>query len=185
MASICNDPNGRRRIQFFNADGERKTLRLGKVSLRHAQSVKVKIEDLVSASVTGGSPRDDTTRWLASLDAALHDKLAHAGLADRREAAKLDEFIGSYLAQRVDLKPGTMRVMEQARRHLVRFIGEDEDVRRITPAHADAYKAHLLGERQARSTVNKWLRYARHYFEVAKRRNLIEQKPLRPTSPAR
>ena len=178
MASICNDPNGRRRIQFFNADGERKTLRLGKVSQRHAESVKVKIEDLVSASITGGTPRDDTTRWLASLDSTLHDKLAHIGLVDRREAGKLDEFIGSYLAQRVDVKPGTMRVMEQARRHLVRFMGEDEDVRRITPAQADAYKAHLQGKRQARSTVNKWIRYARHYFEVAKRRNLIERNPF-------
>ena len=178
MASISNDPNGRRRIQFLNTDGQRKTIRLGKVSLRHAESVKVKIEDLVSASITGGSPRDDTTRWLASLDAALHDKLAHAGLVDSREAAKLDDFIAAYLAQRVDLKPGTVRVMEQARRHLVRFIGEDADVRRITTAQADAYKAHLLGERRARATVNKWLRYARHYFEVAKRRGMIDQNPF-------
>ncbi len=178
MASISNDPNGHRRIQFFNADGERKTIRLGKVSLRHAESVKVKIEDLASASITGGAPRDDTTRWVASLETTMHDKLANAGLVRRREAATLDKFIGEYLAQRVDVKPGTMKVMEQARRHLVRFIGKDEDVRRITAGQADAYKAHLLGERRARATVNKWIRYARHFFEVAKRRGIIERNPF-------
>lgn len=184
MASISNDPNGRRRVLFFAADGKRKTIRLGKVSLRYAESVKSKIEDLVSASITNEAPRDDTARWVASLDTIMRNKLATAGLAQRREAATLDGFIGSYLAQRVDVKPGTMAVMEQARRHLVRFLEADSDVRAITPAQADAYKANLLGGGRARSTVNKWIRYARHYFEVAKRRKMIEHNPFEHISGA-
>ncbi|MEZ4515304.1 MAG: tyrosine-type recombinase/integrase, partial [Chloroflexota bacterium] len=178
MASISNDPNGRRRILFFNDKGERKTIRLGVVSLRHAESVKLKIEDLVSASITGNAPRDETARWVVSLGSTMHDKLANAGLVKPRESAKLDEFIGGYLAQRVDLKPATMVVMEQARRHLVRFLGAGTDIRQIMPADADHYKAHLLGRKSARSTVNKWIRYARHFFEVAKRRGLIETNPF-------
>ena len=49
MASISNDPNGRRRIQFIDGHGNRKTIRLGKVSQRHATAFKVKLEDLEAA----------------------------------------------------------------------------------------------------------------------------------------
>jgi len=178
MASIANDPNGRRRILFIDADGKRKPIRLGKVSIRYAESVKSKVEDLVSASIAKEAPRDDTARWVASLDATMHNKLAAVGLVTRRESATLDHFIAAYLSTRVDVKPGTMTVMEQARRHLVRFVGEDADVRAITPAQADEYRAHLQGGKRARSTVNKWLRYARHYFEIAKRWKLIARNPF-------
>lgn len=178
MASISNDPNGHRRIQFSNADGERKTLRLGKVTRRHAESVKVKVEDLVSANITGHAPRDDTSRWLVTLDRKLHDKLAIAGLTQRRHKAKLDDFIEGYLEQRLDVKPGTLKVMEQARRHLVGCLGAGVDIRQVTPADADMYKAYLLGRKCANSTVNKWIGYARHFFEVAKRRGMIEDNPF-------
>ena len=64
MASICNDPNGRRRILFLNARGERKTTRLGKAQRRFAESVKIKIEDLVNASIAGHAPRmKQATGW--------------------------------------------------------------------------------------------------------------------------
>jgi hypothetical protein len=46
MASISRDANGRRCIQFLAADGVRKGIRLGKVSQRIAEEIKVKIEAL-------------------------------------------------------------------------------------------------------------------------------------------
>lgn len=67
MASISDDPNGRRRILFIGADGQRKAIRLGKVSRRDAESFKLKVEDLVSASITGHAPKDDTSRWVRTL----------------------------------------------------------------------------------------------------------------------
>ena len=42
MASIVRDPNGRKRILFFNADGNRKVIRLGKMSQRQAEAVKLR-----------------------------------------------------------------------------------------------------------------------------------------------
>ena len=50
MASISKEPNGRRTIQFVGADGKRRSIRLGKVSQRTAEMVKVKVEALVAAS---------------------------------------------------------------------------------------------------------------------------------------
>ncbi len=46
MASITNDANGRRRIQFVAGDGARKAIRLGKVSQRQAEAFKVRLEAL-------------------------------------------------------------------------------------------------------------------------------------------
>ena len=80
MASISKEQNGGRRIQFIGADGKRHTIRLGKVSQRYTEALKVKVEDLVSASITGHSPSDDTARWLASIDNHMQTKLASVGL---------------------------------------------------------------------------------------------------------
>ncbi|MCC6493223.1 MAG: hypothetical protein IT424_09395 [Pirellulales bacterium] len=66
MASIGNDAGGRRRILFVAPDGKRKTIRLGKVAIRQAQSIKTYVEKLVAAQAMGIAPDDDAVRWLAS-----------------------------------------------------------------------------------------------------------------------
>ena len=60
MASIASEKGGRRRILFVAPDGSRKTIRLGKVSQRIAEAVKVKVERLVSAVMAGHAPDDET-----------------------------------------------------------------------------------------------------------------------------
>lgn len=181
MASIGNDPNGTRRVLFVAGDGRRKTIRLGDVPLRTAESIRLRVEDLLNASIHGQAMSRETANWLPGIGDTLHGRLAKAGLVQPREkaaAAKLGEFIDGYLAQRPDVKAGTMIVFRQAQRHLVRFLGETRDVAKVTPADADAYRAHLLGEARAKATVNKWCQYARHFFEVARRRRLIAENPF-------
>ena len=39
MASISDDPNGRRRILFVAPDGSRKTIRLGKIDRKSAEAI--------------------------------------------------------------------------------------------------------------------------------------------------
>ena len=59
MASIVNDPNGRRRIQFVSPDGSRKTIRLGKVDRKTAEGVCRHVEALLVAKISGQPvPRD-------------------------------------------------------------------------------------------------------------------------------
>ena len=53
MASISKEPGGRRTIQFVGGDGKRRSIRLGKVSQRLAESVQVRVEHLAAAQVTG------------------------------------------------------------------------------------------------------------------------------------
>ena len=47
MASITRQPNGRRTIQFVGPDGKRRSIRLGKVTQRTAEGIRVKVEALV------------------------------------------------------------------------------------------------------------------------------------------
>ena len=53
MASISTDENGNRTIQFVAGDGRRKSIRLGKVSLRLAREVKTRMENLNAALIAG------------------------------------------------------------------------------------------------------------------------------------
>ena len=59
MASVVNDPNGRRRIQFVAPGGKRKTIRLGKIDRKSAESICRHVEALLAAKISGQPvPRD-------------------------------------------------------------------------------------------------------------------------------
>jgi hypothetical protein len=49
MASIVDDPNGRKRILFVGSDGKRRPIRLGKASAKQAEALKAKVEKIVAA----------------------------------------------------------------------------------------------------------------------------------------
>lgn len=67
-------------ILFIAPDGKRKTVRLGKVPMRTAESVKVKIEALNAVALARHPVDDETARWVVNLDAILAAKLIHVGL---------------------------------------------------------------------------------------------------------
>jgi len=180
MASIGNDPNGRKRILFVAGDGSRKTIRLGKCDQRTAEGICRHVENLLCSRISNQPIPRGTAVWLGEIGDTLHDRLARAGLVDPRAAApvvKLDAFIESYLAQRTDVKPATMAIMQQCRRHMVNTLG-DVPLTAITPADGDTFRAAMLSRGCARSTLHKWQRYARHFLEVARRRKLIPENPF-------
>ena len=82
MASISSDSRGNRTVQFMGKDGRRRSVRLGKVSRKQAVAVKLKVEDLAAASITGHTASDETSRWVAGLDATLRDRLAAVGVGE-------------------------------------------------------------------------------------------------------
>jgi hypothetical protein len=94
MASISRQPNGRRIVQFMAPDGKRRSIRLGKSPQRIADTVKLRVELLVAAKLSGHAIDDETSRWLTGLDAALTDKLATVGLVPKREPDPLTTVAG-------------------------------------------------------------------------------------------
>ena len=90
MASVISDPNGLKRIQFMAGDGSRRTIRLGKATVRQAEAIKIKIEQLaLTATGITGVMDEATAAWLTGLDVKMYDKLAAAGLVGRRESTQL------------------------------------------------------------------------------------------------
>ena len=93
MASISNDPNGRRRILFVAPDGSRKTIRLGKMDRKSAEAINRHVEALLSAKIGGQPAPRDTASWIASIGDEIQGKLAAVGLLKAPKRELLGEFL--------------------------------------------------------------------------------------------
>src|SRR5262245_1563127 len=142
MASIAREKNGHRRILFFDADDKRKTIRVGRVPQRSAETIRFRVEQLAIAKRTGQALEVDTVNWVASLDLAMARKLARVGLIPDREAktvTMLGDFLTTYLDSRADLKSATKIVRRQVIQDLNGYFGQDRDVQSVTPGDADDF----------------------------------------------
>jgi len=178
MASISREENGRRTIHFVGPDGKRRSIRLGKVSQRVAEAVKVRVEHLAAAAITGHALDAETGRWVAELSDSMADKLAKVGLISQRESATLGDFLGKYIDERIDIKPASRVILRHVRRNLTDFLGPDRRLRTIGPGDAEDFRLYLIAEGLAASTIAKRLQRARQMFAAMKRRKLIEENPF-------
>ena len=178
MASISNDPNGRRRILFVGADGKRRTIRLGKASKRYAESVRVKVEDLVSASITAHAPADETSRWLSGLDDVMLAKLVRSGLVKPRRVATLGGFTRRYIDSRTDVKPSTHTNLERSRKYLLELFDGNRPMRDFTPGDADDFRRHMIESGRAENTTRRAIGRARQFFADAQKRGLVHSNPF-------
>ena len=178
MASIIREPNGRKTIQFVATDGKRPKIRLGKVSLKQAESVKVHIEQLVGALITGHAVADETARWVAQVDQRLADKLNRVGLVPKQAVATVGAFIDAYILDRDDVKPSTTRHYYQARRDLVAFFGSDRSLRDVTAGDAESFRRQLLRSGLGENTVRRRCGRAKQFFSAAVRQRLIPDNPF-------
>ena len=88
MASLYKIGGGKvpiRGLQFTNAEGERKTIRLGRIGLSAARTFKRNVELLAYHRPINTTPEGPLCAWVAGLSAAMHEKLAVVGLVAPRE----------------------------------------------------------------------------------------------------
>ncbi len=88
MARIANDPGGRRRILFVDPNGNRKAIRLGKVSQRSADGFKYRVEQLLEALLLKQPMPADLAAWVNDQEPRMAKKLAAVGLIPKREAKR-------------------------------------------------------------------------------------------------
>lgn len=183
MASIANDPGGRKRILFLDKHGDRKAIWLGKVSKRTADEVKTKVESIVTAAIAGHTIDGETAAWLGKIGDPLHGKLAKAGLVTPREsptAAKqstLGEFLQGYMVSRTDIKPSTRCNLEVCKGRLVEFFGQNRALDEITVADAKRWEIWLK-ERYAKATIGRTIRRAKQFFQAAIDSEIIDKNPF-------
>lgn len=157
MASIAKDGKGWR-ILFVAPDGKRKTVRLGLVDKKTAQSIRVHVEALLAARISGLPVQQATAAWLNAIGEPLRQKLTHAGLIDAKPAVTLGRFLDDYLASRHgNSAPASRGVWNHVVRNLTAFFGRDCKLTDITAEKAEAFRHYLAGQKLADSTVSKRL----------------------------
>ena len=178
MASITTQRGGNRYIQFVDENSARKTIRLGKIDRKSAESICRHVEALLGAKLTGQPIPRETAVWLAGVGAKLRDRLAAVGLVEAPKRMLLGEFLKQYILSRPDVKPATLEVWQQPCRNLTEFFGADKPLRSITTGDGDQFKAWLLSQKLAAATVAKRLSFARTFLHVARKHKLIDENPF-------
>lgn len=195
MASIAHDKNGHRRIQFVAPNGKRPTIRLGKVSKHTAEGVKVRVQQLLAAKLTGYALEPNTASWVAGLEPTMARKLARVGLItdpSGKPAATLGEHLASYFAKRSDVKRSTLTHWNHTKRLLIAFFGEDRSLASITAGDAKDWERwlrtgeardHRYGDAKADeglavNTARKRVCNAKQFFQDAVSRNLLDRNPF-------
>ena len=165
------------RIQF-TLNGERKSIFLGKMNKKTAETFCSRVEMINSCNLAGHPYPPDVAQWLGTVGDDLHEKLSKVRLIPARESAQLKPFIEMYIEGRKDVKQATKEWWRHSASGLVEFFGETKRLNLITPGNADDYKQFLISKGLAQDTVRKRLQFANSLFIAAKRRGVIEQNPF-------
>jgi len=185
MASIHKERRGdkiRYRVQFYDKDNRRRSIRLGNVNKKSADSIRAKVEDLLSASIAGCRPSSETTQWLTSqVGEDMAAKLRRAGFGEfvpERRSAKLGEFLDQYIeGRKADAANSTVTNFGQLKRILLESFAKDCDLRSISPGDADDWRQSLV-ERYSIATVSKLVKRAKQVFRAAERKGLLDSNPF-------
>jgi integrase len=182
MASVLNLPNGRRAVQFFAPDGERRTVRFGKLSREAATECARSIDVLVDAKNAGQQAPARVLAWVAELSDEVADRLATLGVIPARHkapAVELQHFLTDYRAKRTDVKPATTITYSQTIRCLVEYFGAERPLEEITAGDSDEWRLWLADhEKLAENTIRRRCNVAKQFFRAAVRKRLIAENPF-------
>jgi len=183
MASISYDRKmGRRTVQFVGGDRKRRSVRLGKVSARQADTARLHIEHLLACKTTGTAPRATTTDWIVALPDLIRRRLERTGLIEPQERVglpTLGQWLDTYLSSRRDVKPGTAVFYGHTKRNLLEFFGTDRLIDTITAGDADEFRIYLTtAVGLAENTVRRRLRMAKQFLNAAVRKQIIGANPF-------
>ncbi len=182
MASLTRDSNGACRLIMRRPDGQRHTIRLGRMPAKVVREIRPHLESLVASKASRTTIDEKVAKWLGEIDPKLYAKLATAGLAPERstpETTLLGPFIDSYLARRTDIKWRTRDNLMQSRRNLVGYFGENKPMADVTEGDADDWRLWMASEQKlGDNTIRRHCGRARQYFRAAVKRRLIASNPF-------
>ena len=124
MASIAKLKNGTRRLAFTDEAKKRFYIRLGKVTARDADSIRIKVENILNAKLLNLPLTPDLVHWLMNLSDKFHEKLAKTGLIEPRKQVTLSKFINPYIDDKVDNTESTKANKRISAQMLFHFFGE-------------------------------------------------------------
>jgi hypothetical protein len=101
MASITTANSGSKRALFYDETKTRRTVYLGRVSDKEAETIRRRIEGILSSKILGSPMAQDDAAWLAK-SPALREKLIAVGLVEPEPIPEkiiiptLDAFLDGY-----------------------------------------------------------------------------------------
>ena len=164
----------------MDTSGKRRTIRLGKLNVKAAESFLMRIERLIDAQRTGTSIDSQTAQWLTHLPDEMHAKLVNAGLVENRQQSEthtLGTLLEQYFAT-MSVKETTRTRYAQSRRLLLERYGSDQVIDLITPHDCDQYRAWLVDKEYSTAKVSKEISIARMFFKQAVRWEMIPSNPF-------
>ncbi|HEV2295325.1 MAG TPA: phage integrase SAM-like domain-containing protein [Tepidisphaeraceae bacterium] len=180
MASVIEESNGRRRIEFFDSARRRRRVRLGKMSAKQADAFKGKIEAVVSDQIVGRAHDAELSRWLRDLEPKLAKRMQRVGLLSVGgfRASTLGAFLTQYFAA-LSVKSGTATAYGHVRRCLLAFFGDGKQLREIEPVDGDQFRTWLKDhEKLSDPTIARRITTARQMFKRACKWRLITENPF-------
>ena len=190
MASVATEKrNGKTFYRVWWRDGhkERKSIRLRGVNRKAADAIAVKVGRLNSALISGCPLDPETSAWIAGLGDDLRLKLRQQGFArfvPEVVRATLADFTLEHINSRADWAHRTNVNTMTARTKLIAFLGENRDLRSISPQDGEAWKQWLAtsgndkGGPMAMATVSTNIKRAKYLFGVAVKQGLCDQNPF-------
>ena len=185
MASIANDPNGYRRILFVAPNGKRRSIRLGKVSIKISEGVKHRVENLLSSCIANREPSREDTVWLEGVGAVLRSKLEAVGLVEPLEPEPIKDVptLAEHLKGFLDRvgpskKPGTVAVWRQVVANLNELLPVGIRLDEITVGHAKAFHEGLRAKGMESTTIHKRIGFAKQFIQDAVDWEVIVKNPF-------
>lgn len=179
MASLAREGTNRWRILFLE-DGVRKTIRLPEgLDKRSAQTVKVKVENLLACKLANLPIPQDVATWLAGLSDDVYDRLARVGLVAARQRLTVAGFVSDWLkeAPKRGVKIATVTATRVGVSYLVSFFG-DKKINEVSAEDATKYRDYLLAKGLRPATVQRRIGHARQVFTDAVRQGLVTRNPF-------
>lgn len=181
MASLTQEKNGTRKILFVCPEtGKRKSLRLGKIPKKSAESIKIRAEELVQYRVLGVPYTADFSQWLNHIERPLYRQFVKVGLLKDKIELTLGEFLDAYLENnRHKVEESTVKTWENPIRNLKEFLGEKTPIHKITQERILAWERWLGEHEKLRPiTISRRIGQVKQFFHEAVRLEYLPKNPF-------
>ncbi|MEQ8847560.1 tyrosine-type recombinase/integrase [Botrimarina sp.] len=192
MATLSKEPDakskrtgkvlrGGYRIQVM-IDGQRRSIRLGKMPKAQADNARRHVEALASARIDGSAPPEPTAAWVGGLSDTLRGRLERAGLVrprDARSGMTVGELVDKFRASKFpNYKPRSKATVDMGLKAVLRIMGSETLVRDVTPGDCEDYSNQLKSEGLSKATVHKRCSIATSLFRYAMKHRIIDREPF-------
>ena len=179
MASISTDKKtGCVRIYFNDLQGGRKGLRLGKTSKKHAQSMKLRVEEILQNQQFNRAHSSELANWIHGLPPAMSTRMVGVGLLSANPPTMTVELLIEKFLAAADVKPATRAAYRQTTQSLIKSLGSTKSISQLTVTDADAWRAACVAEGLAKATIAKRTNVAKTIFKKAVKLGLLTDSPF-------